>query len=250
MKMIGSFMSTARTVHSLNGTWRIVPGSASEPSGDWRSTVPVPALVDLASPRYDWAAAEYHWYRRTFTLSEEEGSYPFALLRIDQAMFGTKVWLNGTLLGEDIACYTSQEYDATPALQRDGENELFVRVGRRDLLPPESAVGKDQERTTFIPGIWGDVALVLSGMPHVSHVQVIPRIGSSTAQVRVTIENRSAQPARVRVVSSVAENRSRRKAGPALRAALRGSCRRSERGELHAQDPCSKALESGDPVPV
>ena len=206
----------ARTVHSLNGTWRIVPGSASEPSGAWRSTVPVPALVDLASPRYDWAAADYHWYRCTFTLSEEESSYSFALLRIDQAMFGTKVWLNGTLLGEDIACYTSQEYDATAALQRDGENELFVRVGRRDLLPPESAVGKDQERTTFIPGIWGDVALVLSGMPRVSNVQVIPRIGSSTAEVRVTVENRSAQSVRVRVASSVVEDRSRRRGAPTL----------------------------------
>src|SRR5512140_1504720 len=205
-------MLNARSVLSLNGPWLLAPGSADALPEAWRSMVPVPALVDSAVPPYDWAAADYHWYRRTFNFSEAERSYPFALLRIEQAMFGTKVWLNGILLGEDIACYTSQEYDATPALRREGPNELLVRVGRRDLLPPESAVGKDQERTSFIPGIWGDVILVLSGMPRVALVQVIPHIATSTAEVCVTLENRTAEAARVRVVSSVIEHRSGKRA--------------------------------------
>jgi beta-galactosidase len=197
---------------SLNGDWLLAPGSASAPPESWPSTVPVPALVDAAVPSYDWAAAEYHWYRCVFTLSEPERSYAFALLRIEQAMFGTKVWLNGELLGEDIACYTSKEYDATAAIRREGPNELLVRVGRRDQLPPESAVGRDQERTSFIPGIWGDVMLVFSGNPRVSLVQVIPYIGSSIAEVRVTLENRASEARRVRAVSTIVEHRSRKKA--------------------------------------
>ena len=59
-------------------------------------------------------------------------------------MFGTAVWLNGSYVGEDIACYTLQEYDVTPFL-REGENHLLVRVGNRSTLPAESAVGNDQE---------------------------------------------------------------------------------------------------------
>ncbi|RPH35428.1 hypothetical protein EHM92_06190, partial [bacterium] len=205
-------MTNPRMRRPLNGTWHIAPGSAAELPRSWQSTVPVPALVDSATPPYDWAAAEYHWYRCTFNLSEDERSHSFALLRIEQAMFGTKVWMNGLLLGEDIACYTSQEYDATGAVRWEGANELLVRVGRRDLLPPESAVGKDQERTSFIPGIWGDVVLVLSGMPRVSLVQVIPHIASSTAEVRVTLENRDSEPVRARVTSSIVEHKSGRTA--------------------------------------
>ncbi len=197
-----------RVLHLLSGTWDIAPGSDSGPPGSWASTVPVPALVDAATPPYDWNSAEYHWYHCAFTLSDQERSYPLAMLRIEQAMFGTRVWLNGVFLGEDIACYTSQEYDATAALRREGTNELFVRVGRRDLLPPESAVGKDQERTSFIPGIWGDVLLVLSGIPRVSLVQVVPRIALKSAEVRVTLENRASQPARIRMVSYIVEHRS------------------------------------------
>ncbi len=103
-------------------------------------------------------------------------------------MFGTDVWLNGELLGGDIACYTSQEYDARSALKM-GENELVVRVGQRENLPSHSAVGKDQERTDWIPGIWGDVYVVQCGNPRVKLVQVIPHIASATAEVRLTLQN-------------------------------------------------------------
>ncbi len=121
-------------------------------------------------------------------------------------MFGTEVWLNGTRLGGDIACYTSQEYDAGPVLRFDGPNDLIVRVGLKETLPPESAVGKDQERETFIPGIWGDVALILTGNPRVSLVQVIPRPGDSNAIVNVTVRNDSPRAVPVRIVSHVREH--------------------------------------------
>jgi hypothetical protein len=130
-----------------------------------------------------------------------------AVIRIGQAMFGTSVWLNGTRLGEDIACYTSQEYDAAPSLRYDGPNELIVRVGMKETLPPESAVGNDKERQTFIPGIWGDVTLMLTGNPHIALVQVIPRYRESKAEVRVTLRA-SAPPLRVpvNVVSRLREH--------------------------------------------
>src|SRR3970040_2458945 len=101
-----------RTTLSLNGGWQIAPGRKEAPPGHWGHEVVVPGLVDLAVPRYDWSVSEYHWYRTTFTIPAANRS-ALAFLRIDQAMFGTSVWLNGAYVGCDIACYTSQEYDIT-----------------------------------------------------------------------------------------------------------------------------------------
>lgn len=153
--------------------------------------MPVPSLVDMARPTYDHESAEYHWYRHTFTVQHSQRR-DVALLVIEQAMFGTSVWVNGRYAGEDIACYTSQEYDISPFLQYGTENVLLVRVGARSTLPPESAVGRDQERGTFIPGIWGDVSLILTGSLRCASVQVIPEIAAAGAEIRVAITGTAA----------------------------------------------------------
>jgi len=119
-----------------------------------------------------------------------------AFLVIEQAMYGTEVWLNGSHLGGDIACYTSQEYDIRRALHHESVNSLLVRVGSRSSLPAESAVGRDQERSSFPMGIWGDVRLVRTGNPRVALVQVIPHIREHVAEVRLWVENRHATEVR------------------------------------------------------
>jgi len=197
-----------RTTLSLNGGWQIAPGRKEAPPGHWGHEVVVPGLVDLAVPRYDWSESEYHWYRTTFTIPAANRS-ALAFLRIDQAMFGTSVWLNGAYVGCDIACYTSQEYDITAAVKYGVENELLVRVGARNTLPAESAVGKDRERTEFIPGIWGDVNVILSGNPRVRLVQVIPHMGTGIASVRLWIENRSDNDALIQLGARAFEKKSR-----------------------------------------
>ena len=195
----------SRYVQPLNGLWDIAPGTAEAPLGEWRSNIPVPSLVDCAAPSYDWLSFSYHWYHLSFRVDSASPTRT-ATIRIDQAMFGTSVWLNGSLLGGDIACYTSQEYDAAPYLRYDGPNELTVRVGLKETLPPESAVGRDQERQTFIPGIWGDVTLILAGNPRVALVQVIPRNRESTAEVIVTLHNSAPSRVPLKVVSRLREH--------------------------------------------
>ena len=199
--------SLPRDILPLNGVWEIAPGLATEIPPIWRSRVPVPALVDCAQPAYDWQAYGYHWYRLRFNPGPFH-QHETAILRLDQAMYGTQVWLNNVPLGGDIACYTSEEYSLAKSILYDRENELVVRVGLRETLPPESAVGKDQERQTFIPGIWGDVNLVFAGNPRIKLVQVIPHIDTSHAEVRVTVENLSAEPLHGSVRATVFEKRS------------------------------------------
>jgi len=193
-----------RIQHSLNGVWQLQPDEKTTPPSKWDHEAPVPALVDVATPKYDWANHGYHWYRRCFTVSNDF-QRELVFLKIDQAMFGTAVWLNGVSLGSDIACYTSQEYELSELINYDKENELLVRVGAKHALPPESAVGKDQENAEFIPGIWGDVKLCFCGNPRVKLVQMIPHLTTATAEARVTLQNFSAENQKIKLAAKVIE---------------------------------------------
>jgi beta-galactosidase len=158
----------------------------------------VPGLVDLAVPPFRWQVYDFFWYRTTFTVpSHQPGK--ISLLRIEQAMFGTLVWLNGQKVGGDIACYTSQEYDISGLLRSDTPNELCLRVGARNTLPTESAVGNDQERHEWIPGVWGDVEVVTTGNPRIENVQIIPDITNESAEVRISVRNHSEQATSTKV---------------------------------------------------
>jgi beta-galactosidase len=203
-----------RHVQVLNGVWDIAPGAPDAPPGEWSARIPVPSLVDSAAPSYDWKSFPCHWYRTVFR-TDPRAPQQRAVLRIGAAMFGTVVWLNGRRLGEDIACYTSQEYEAAHCLRYDGPNELIVRVGLKETLPPESAVGRDRERQTFIPGIWGDVTLHQSGNPRVALVQVIPRNSERSAEIRVTLHNSGSSAVPVTVISRIREHDSGHPAGTA-----------------------------------
>ncbi len=201
-------MGHSRKQISLNDLWELHPGTKDSFPPNWEYRVQVPSLVDCAEPKYNWQSNDYHWYRKTFRLDTDIKNQ-VAVLTIEQAMFGTEVWLNGKYLGGDIACYTSQEYRCSDVIRYDDENELIVRVGSRNTLPPASAVGKDQERETFIPGIWGDVYINLSGNPRVKLVQVIPHINSHQAEVRVTVENGLASNKEVKIVGKIWERKSK-----------------------------------------
>lgn len=196
--------ASPREITRLNGVWHFQPSNDATPPAVWAHQVPVPALVDSAEPRCDWKEFKYFWYRTTFEVAR---AAELAFVVIEQSMFGTEVWLNGVRLGGDIACYTSQEYDARGAL-RIGENELMVRVGRRENLPKHSAVGNDQERSEWIPGIWGDVYILQCGNPRVKLVQVIPHIDSGLVEARVRAENRSDRDVQAQVLCKVIDKTS------------------------------------------
>lgn len=195
-----------RTTVSLNGIWELEPGNDPTFPSAFTHTVPVPALVDCSSPRYEWSRWKYHWYRTEFGL---EGRSPSdaVLLRLDRAQYGTEVWLNGQHIGGSVACYTAQEYALNLNDDQSEPALLTVRVGSKDTLPEESAVGRDQEKDTFIPGIWGDSAIIVTGRVRIRHTQVIPRLRSGIAETRVHLENLNPRPHRVEVHGRVFEKR-------------------------------------------
>lgn len=199
-----------RTV-SLSGSWQIAAGSPEERPERFDRAIPVPGVVDMATPPFEnvgrnteFADDGGHkfamipdphyrafWYRRAFSV---DGPVPpVAVLEIAKAKFGTRVWLNGKSVGEHWPCYTPGRFDVRDHLRPDGQsNELVVRVGSDPLsVGDRAANGFDFEKRSYLAGIYDDVTLTLTGSPWIENVQVVPEIESSTARVVAEIRNAS-----------------------------------------------------------
>ena len=183
---------------SLDGVWEIAEGGLDAMPEKFARKVQVPGLVDMADPvfidpgppvteRHLWyqkdPRRDAFWYRRTFELSGPVP--PVAILKIGKAMFGTRVFLNGKLLGDHLPCFTPGFFDAKVALT-SGTNTLVVRVGAdRGAVVGRAESGYDGEKDRYIPGIFDSVELILSGTPHIQNAQVVPDIDSRSVGVRV-----------------------------------------------------------------
>jgi hypothetical protein len=187
--------------------------------------VPVPGLASLATPAFDAPGPKVanrqsipqkdpkrdaFWYRRTLTL---DGPVPaVATLKVAKAMFGTRVFLNGTLLGDHAPSFTPGYFDAKPAL-KTGANEVLIRVGAdRDAVGRAYPDGFDFEKERYIPGIFDSVELILSGTPHFTSVQASPDVARKTVRVRAVLRN-DGQAAKAAVTFVVREAKSGQIAG-------------------------------------
>ncbi len=183
-----------RRIINLDGSWEIAQGSMDSMPDSFQHRVPVPGLVDMSSPAFDEVGKksdkrEAFWYRRTFTV---EGKIPdVALLKIHKAKYGTKVFLNGEMVGEHLPCFTPAILDVKEVLKNSGEdNELIVRVGaNREDLPKDMPSGWDFEKYLYIPGIYDSVELILTGAPYISNIQVVPQIEDSSVRINAYIHN-------------------------------------------------------------
>ena len=165
----------------------------ARPPAAFAHTVAVPGLIDMAAPAFAEVGRpsklrEAFWYRRTFRV---EGPIPaVARLKVNKARYGTKVWLNGEVVGEHVGCFTPGYFDLKGQLKGDGrENELIVRVGAgREALPSDTPTGWDFEKFLYIPGIYDSVELILSGKPFIANIQTIPDVAQKTVGVEVEID--------------------------------------------------------------
>jgi hypothetical protein len=183
-----------RAVVSLDGEWQVAEGNMGSAPARFEHRVPVPGLVDEARPPFvevgkESPRREAFWYRRTFRVKGEVPA--IAVLKLHKAAYGSRVFLNGVLLGEHLPSFTPGYFDARPALRGNGaENELVIRVGAtREALPPTVASGWDYEKVRYIPGLFDSVELILSGTPNILRVQVAPEIASQTIRVEAVVRN-------------------------------------------------------------
>ena len=190
-----------RKVISLNGTWQIEEGTMDKVPSTFGHSVEVPGFVDNSIPAFLEAGPKVKdrgafaqkdprrdafWYRRTFKLSDPISDV--AWLKIGKAMYGTRVFVNGKMIGDHVPCFTQGLFDAKEAL-KIGENELIVRVGAdRDAVSKFVESGMDGEKSRYIPGIYDNVELILSGSPHIVNVQAVPEINRQTVTVHAWVK--------------------------------------------------------------
>jgi hypothetical protein len=215
-----------RRILALNGLWQIAEGKMDGVPAAFDHTVPVPGLVSLAQPAFIEPGPKVadrpslpqkdprrdaFWYRRTFHL---DGLVPaVATLKIQKAMFGTRVILNGQPLGDHLPCFTPGYFDATKAL-KTGDNELFIRVGAdRDSVGGPIPSDFDFEKERYIPGIFDTVELILSGSPHIVNVQAAPDIQAKQVRVQARLRNPGTSAVRFTMRFTVRETKSGRTAG-------------------------------------
>ncbi len=195
----------SRLTISLNGEWEL-EASRKKPES-WHHTIAVPGLVDMAKPYLKWKSQKSFWYRKTFTLTPDQAR-ACAFVRVEQSKYGTEAWLNGTHIGSYLGCYTSHNYKAARAINYNGENTLIIRVGTRETLPKIGAVGYGYEKKFFVPGIWGDVSLILMDNPFIKRVQMIPHIDIGVAEARITLKNLEDIERKIVLSSKVIEKKS------------------------------------------
>jgi beta-galactosidase len=200
-----------RNTISLNGVWQITDGKKDVIPTKFDHAIPVPGLITQAQPAFINAAPpvadrvaidknldlfyhqqdslrETYWYHRTFTITRNIPE--IALLKVGKAMFGTRVYLNGTFIGEHLPCFTPGYFDLKKSLHK-GENELIIALGScRNSLPQNMPDGFDYEKKHYISGIFDNVDLILSGTPFIRNVQVAPVIEKKSARVRTILYNK------------------------------------------------------------
>jgi beta-galactosidase/beta-glucuronidase len=167
-------------------------------------------VIDRRQIRQKDPNRDAFWYRRTFSIDQPVPAV--ALLKISKAMFGTRVFLNGKLLGDHAPSFTPGYFDAKSALI-PGDNELLIRVGAdRDAVGLGVPNGFDFEKDRYLPGIFDSVQLILSGTPHFTEVQAAPDVEGRAVRVQAVLRN-TGSTTRTRVNFIVREAKSGREAG-------------------------------------
>ena len=188
--------SMTRKTISLNGTWYVAEGSMDSLPEEFTSEVIVPGLIDMASPAFDETGRksdlrEAFWYQKNFTIEEDIPEY--ALVKIHKAKFGIKVFLNGNEIGASQSCFTPNVFEITKFLHGGNQtNSLIIRVGAQpDAVAADMPWGHDFEKLKYIPGIYDNVEIILTGSIHVVRTQIVPDVSNESVRIVSIIENTS-----------------------------------------------------------
>lgn len=139
------------------------------------------------------------WYRKTFRLpADSAGKRVF--LRFEGVYRNSRVWINGSFLGERPNGYIDFEYDLTPHLKTPGEdNVVAVKVSREEVADSRWYPGT---------GIYRDVWLSVLDPIHVTRHGVFlttPAVTDDHAEVNSLCEvvNHSTETAEVTVTAEI-----------------------------------------------
>lgn len=187
----------------LSGRWELLytDEPIDEPSAaEWKyeTTLPKSLYFSLSEagvlphPYKGVNSREYHWvdekiwyYRRRFTL-ERRGFDGCAFLSFEGVSYYSRLWINGTLLGEHEGMFGGPIVDVRDYLNFNGENEIIVEVkaanyGKKESfdlrgddptpeIAPWSAIRDplSGQRQFIAMGIYGGIRLDFTERMHIS----------------------------------------------------------------------------------
>ena len=116
------------------------------------------------------------WYNREFSLSSDDLNKEL-LLHFEGSDYYTKVWINGTFVGENKGGYHRFSFEISK-YAKSGENDITVKV--EDSLSTEQPRGKQRYRSESFScwyvqttGIWKTVWLEKASDKRLNHVKII-----------------------------------------------------------------------------
>lgn len=135
-----------------------------------------------------WDDCETIWYRRSFTLTQDQAEKA-VLLKFGAVDYEAFVWVNGSFAGTHKGGHSSFEFDISPLVQ-GGENRLVVQAV--DTLETAKPRGKQSWRGekfgcwyTPTSGIWQSVWLEFTEKSYIRRVQITPDIDALTAKCEI-----------------------------------------------------------------
>jgi len=183
---------------NLNGTWEFAETDESADAA-YLSDKPYPDKIIVPYCRESKLSGlartgfvKNVWYRRTFELPKSWRS-PRTILHIGACDYTTRVWLNGTLLGEHIGGSAPISFEITNHL-KPGENTVIVgayddvRTGLQaggKQSPQLESFGCLYTRTT---GIWQTVWLEGAGRSYIRDLRVEPDPAGSRVLLQAEVD--------------------------------------------------------------
>ena len=104
--------------------------------------------VGMNNKQFGWVDDQVWYYRKRFALRRDT-PYTRAILCLDGACYFTRVWLNGTLLGEHEGMFGGPFCEISALLNNDGDNELVVEVRACNYKNPLFTPRNDHKETPY-----------------------------------------------------------------------------------------------------
>ena len=168
-------------------------GNAPPATYDGKILVPFPVESALSGVRRPLSAKERLWYRRTFKPPPLSGGQRL-LLHFGGVDWETRVYLNGTFLGDHRGGYDPFSFDVTENIKPVGENVLTIAV----FDPTNAGIQPDGKQNynrfakpggiayTACSGIWQTVWLETVPATYIQGLKMTPDIDAGALRVVVT----------------------------------------------------------------
>jgi hypothetical protein len=180
---------------NLNGLWdyAILPKGKNTPTQfDGKILVPFAIESSLSGVQKTVGETNELWYHRTFTIPAGWKGKRIAL-NFGAVDWKTDVWINDIKVGSHQGGYSPFSMDLTPFLNKEGEQQLTVRVWdpTDQGYQPRGKQVKDPKGIwyTSVTGIWQTVWLEPLAPNAISQLKTVPNIDGGNLSVTATVSN-------------------------------------------------------------